>query len=281
MFRDQHPQDLNLRNDCMNLMSAAILASDRVLTVSPNYAAEIQSPEGGQGLHEILQQKGHQQRMAGILNGIADEWNPKTDPHIPTNYSLRNFDEGKALCKKELQRSLGLHEDPGAALIGFCGRLCYQKGVHLITQIIPWLLTYESSGVLGRVQVILMGKGEDTYANQLSNAENHNKGRVCGYVGFDPKIEHRMLAGCDFLMMPSQYEPCGLPQMYAQAYGTVPVVHETGGLKDSVSGLWDEHRDRETATGCAPQTPLRSPLCYETARETTLCSEKILSKYEM
>lgn len=242
-------EDLNLGDDCMNLMSAAILASDRVLTVSPNYAAEIQSPEGGQGLHEILQQKGHQQRMAGILNGIADEWSPKTDPHIPTNYSLRNFDEGKALCKKELQRSLGLHEDPGAALIGFCGRLCYQKGVHLITQIIPWLLTYESSGVLGRVQIILMGKGDDTYANQLSDAENHNKGRVCGYVGFDPKIEHRMLAGCDFLMMPSQYEPCGLPQMYAQAYGTVPVVHETGGLKDSVSGLWDEHRDRETATG--------------------------------
>lgn len=236
----------------MNLMSAAILASDRVLTVSPNYAAEIQSPEGGQGLHEILQHKGYQHRMAGILNGIADEWNPKTDPHIPVNYSIRNFEEGKLLCKKELQRSLGLHEDPGAALIGFCGRLCYQKGVHLITQIIPWLLTYESSGVLGRVQVILMGKGEDTYASQLSHAENNNKGRVCGYVGFDPKIEHRMLAGCDFLMMPSQYEPCGLPQMYAQAYGTVPVVHETGGLKDSVSGLWDEHRDRETATGSLP-----------------------------
>ena len=104
------------------------------------------------------------------------------EPKDRTNYTLENFDEGKALCKKELQRSLGLHEDPGAALIGFCGRLCYQKGVHLITQIIPWLLTYESSGVLGRVQIILMGKGEDTYANQLSNAENHNKGRVCGFL---------------------------------------------------------------------------------------------------
>jgi starch synthase len=100
MFRDQHPEDLNLGNDCMNLMSAAILASDRVLTVSPNYAAEIQSPEGGQGLHEILRQKGHQQRLAGILNGIADEWSPMTDPYIPTNYTLENFDEGKALCKK-------------------------------------------------------------------------------------------------------------------------------------------------------------------------------------
>ena len=118
----------------MNLMSAAILASDRVLTVSPNYALEIQSPEGGQGLHAILTEKGRQMRLAGILNGIADEWDPRTDPHIPRNYNLQDYMEGKAFCKKELQRSLGLHEDPGSALLGFCGRLCYQKGVHLITQ---------------------------------------------------------------------------------------------------------------------------------------------------
>ncbi|CAJ1458710.1 unnamed protein product, partial [Effrenium voratum] len=242
-------EDLNLGEDCMNLMSAAILASDRVLTVSPNYSVEIQSPEGGQGLHSILQEKGRQMRMAGILNGIADEWNPSVDPHIPMQYSLRNFEEGKAMCKRDMQRSLGLHEDLGAALLGFCGRLCYQKGVQLITEVIPWLLEYESSGVLGRVQIILMGKGEDNYATQLREAENQNKGRVCGYVGFDPKVEHRMMASCDFLLMPSQYEPCGLPQMYAQAYGTLPVVHETGGLKDSVAGLWDEHRDRDTATG--------------------------------
>ena len=150
-------QDLNLGVDCMNLMSAAILASDRVLTVSPNYAVEVQSPEGGQGLHEILTEKGRQLRMAGILNGIADEWDPRTDPHIPRNYGLSDFLEGKAHCKSDLQRSLGLHEDPGAALLGFCGRLCFQKGVHLLTQVIPWLLTYENSGVLGRVQAAAGG----------------------------------------------------------------------------------------------------------------------------
>ncbi|CAE7356527.1 SS1 [Symbiodinium natans] len=242
-------EDLNLGDDCMNLMSAAILSSDRVLTVSPNYAKEVQSPEGGQGLHDILTEKGRQLRMAGILNGIADEWDPRTDPHIPRNYGLSDVLEGKAHCKRELQKSLGLHEDPGVALMGFCGRLCYQKGVQLITEAIPWLLERENTGVLGRVQLILMGKGDDLYANQLSQAENSNRGRVCGYVGFDPKVEHRMMAGCDFLLMPSQYEPCGLPQMYAQAYGTVPVVHETGGLKDSVMGLWEEERDRTTATG--------------------------------
>ena len=231
MLREAEPscsdvcQDSNLANDCMNLLSAACLACHRVVTVD---------------------------HMADILNGIADEWNPKTDPHIVRNYNLKTFEEGKAICKMELQRSLGLHDDPRAALIGFCGRLCYQKGVHLITQIIPWLLAYDSSGVLGRVQVIVMGKGDDKYDSQVSKAENANKGRVCGYVGFDPKVEHSMLAGCDILLMPSQHEPCGLLQMYAQAYGTVPVVHETGGLKDSVSGLWDEERDRETATGSVP-----------------------------
>merc|ERR1712187_869206 len=94
-----------------------------------------------------------------------------------------------------------------------------------------------------------MGKGDAKYGEALHNAEKRHRGKVCGYVGFDPRIEHRMMAGCDLLLMPSQYEPCGLPQMYAQMYGTIPVVHETGGLKDSVKGLWDESTDQDTATG--------------------------------
>lgn len=242
-------EDLNLGDDCLNLMAAAVKTSDRVLTVSPNYAMEIQSPEGGQGLHVECREKGAQLRMAGILNGISDEWNPRTDPHIPVNYSLDDFQEKRAICKRDLQKRLGLHEDPEAALLGFCGRLCYQKGVQLITASIPWLMTPEGNGVLGRTQLILMGKGDEKYAGELMQAESSNKGKVCGYNGFDPTVEHHMMAGCDFLLMPSQYEPCGLPQMYAQAYGTLPIVHETGGLKDSVRGLWDEGRDRSTATG--------------------------------
>merc|ERR1711904_570568 len=93
-----------------------------------------------------------------------------------------------------------------------------------------------------------MGKGELKYADQLRHAEGQYRGRVCGYVGFDPRVEHQMMAGCDFFLVPSQYEPCGLPQMYAQAYGTLPIVHETGGLKDSVRGLWDDTH-LEIATG--------------------------------
>jgi 1,4-alpha-glucan branching enzyme len=242
-------EDLNLGTDCINLLAAAVKISDRVLTVSPNYAVEIQTPEGGQGLHGLLQAKGAHLRLAGILNGISDEWNPKTDPHIPVNYSLADFEEGKAKCKVDFQRKLGLNEDPNAALVGFCARLCYQKGVQLVTAIVPWLMHDTGNGVNGHVQLVMMGKGDLKYADEIRNAEQSHKGRICGFVGFDPRIEHQMMAACDFYLMPSQYEPCGLPQMYAEQYGTLPIVHETGGLKDSVRGLWDEARDKDTATG--------------------------------
>eukprot|EP00928_Gymnodinium_smaydae_P040898 TRINITY_DN276_c0_g2_i1.p1 TRINITY_DN276_c0_g2~~TRINITY_DN276_c0_g2_i1.p1 ORF type:complete len:1466 (+),score=392.54 TRINITY_DN276_c0_g2_i1:181-4398(+) len=248
-INDLQGEDLNMGDDCINLLQAGVKTCDRVLTVSPNYANEIQSPEGGFGMHEILKGKGAMLRMAGILNGIGDEWSPITDPHIPVNYGPADFEMAKARCKRELQLELGLHPDPNVALLGFCGRLCYQKGIHLITGILGWLLQDQGNGVNGRVQIIMMGKGDSLYAQQLSEAEGKNRGRVCGYVGFDPHVEHRMMAGCDFILMPSQYEPCGLPQMYAQQYATLPVVHETGGLKDSVHGLWDVERDRTKATG--------------------------------
>lgn len=235
--------------DCINLLACGIKMADRVLTVSPNYAAEIQTPLGGEGLHEMLTFKGAHLRLGGILNGISDEWNPAEDPHIVANYNITTMKEGKAKCKAALQNMLGLHEDPTIALMGFCGRLTSAKGVKLIAEMIPWVMHDEGNGVTGRVQIIMMGKGEVGIEKQLQEIECQYKGRICSYVGFDPKVEHQMMAGCDFLLMPSQYEPCGLPQMYAQAYGTLPVVHETGGLKDSVKGLWEVERDRGVATG--------------------------------
>mmetsp|Transcript_17671 Transcript_17671/g.50879 ORF Transcript_17671/g.50879 Transcript_17671/m.50879 type:complete len:764 (+) Transcript_17671:52-2343(+) len=241
---DLQGEDMHLGPDCINLLAGGIRTSDRVLTVSPNYANEIRSPEGGNGLHDILQKRGDELRLAGILNGISDEWNPATDPKIPRNYRLADVDEGKRICKAALQQELGLEVDPGACLIGFCGRLCYQKGLTLINASIDWMM----HGQPNRCQLIIMGKGEHNLAEQVGAAERRFKGRICGYVGFDPCVERRMMAGCDLLLMPSQFEPCGLPQMYAQMYGTLPVVHETGGLKDSVKGLWDDsHID--VATG--------------------------------
>lgn len=242
-------EDMHFGDDCINLLSAGIKMADRVVTVSPNYAQEIQTPEGGHGLNDVIQMKSNAMRMTGILNGISDEWNPMHDSHLPKNFGSSDFLQGKKHCKAALERELGLKEDPDRCLIGFCGRLCYQKGVHLITEIIPWLMSDEGNGVTGHVQLVLMGKGDQVYQDQLRAAEARYKGHLCGYVGFDPTVEHRMMAGCDLLLMPSQYEPCGLPQMYAQQYATLPVVHETGGLKDSVKGLWDEERDRQTATG--------------------------------
>lgn len=242
--RDVQGEDMHLGTDCINLLAGGVRTADRVLTVSPNYANEVQSPEGGHGLHEVLRQRAGEMRMAGILNGINDEWSPVTDPKIPRNYRLHDFEEGKRVCKAALQQELGLNIDPDACLIGFCGRLCFQKGLTLILGIVDWMI----NGQPNRCQLILMGKGEEQLAAQVGHAEHCHRGRICGYVGFDPAVERRMMAGCDLLLMPSQYEPCGLPQMYAQMYGTLPVVHETGGLKDSVVGLWDDSHV-EVATG--------------------------------
>jgi ADP-glucose type glycogen/starch synthase len=242
-------RDQNSGKDCLNLLSAGVTACDRVLTVSPNYAFEIQTLGGGYGLHNLLQGKASSLRLAGVLNGISDEWSPMTDPALPSNYTIKNFEEGKAHCKLSLQKELGLNEDPNVVLLGFVGRLCNQKGIHLILDSLQWMMQDQGNGVNGRVQVILMGKGDAAFSHRMMEAERNNKGRICGYTGFDPNVEHRMMAGCDILLMPSAYEPCGLPQMYAQAYGTLPVVHETGGLKDSVWGLWDQLADREKATG--------------------------------
>lgn len=253
---------MHMGNDCINLLSGGIRVADRVLTVSPNYAHEIQTAEGGHGIHDILTARARDNRLVGILNGISDEWSPALDPHIAQNYCINDFQEGKRICKEALQQELGLHADPNVCLIGFCGRLCFQKGLSLFMPLIHWLLNDLENG---RSQLIIMGKGEDEWATKVAETESMYRGRICGYVGFDPRVEHRMMAGCDLLLMPSQYEPCGLPQMYAQEYGTLPVVHETGGLKDSVRGLWDEGRDKDTATGfpfCGfSQDSLKQRLC--------------------
>lgn len=242
-------EDPRFGHDCINLLGAGIKLADSVLTVSPNYSREIQTSGGGAGLDALLREKAYDKRFLGILNGISDEWNPMLDPHIAMAYGEENFEEGKHLCKAALQRELGLVEDPDLCLIGFCGRLCHQKGIHLILESLPWLMHNEGNNVNGFAQVVFMGKGEPSFENKLREVDSHYPGRVCSYVGFDPHLEHRMLAGCDILLMPSQYEPCGLPQMYAQQYATLPVVHETGGLKDSVKGLWDLQRDASIATG--------------------------------
>jgi len=223
--------------NCVNLCKGAILCCDRVLTVSPNYAREIQTKEGGFSLEDFLVGKANGLRLTGILNGIDECWDPETDTQISKNYDIDTFVEGKRANKVELQRSLGLLQDPAIVLMGFVGRLTWQKGVDVLAECISWLMQDQGNGVNGRVQLIIMGNGENQYSNTLTWAENTYRGRVCGYVGFDPKIEHQMMAGCDLLIMPSRYEPCGLPQMICQQYGCLPIVTATGGLVDSVRDI--------------------------------------------
>jgi len=232
--------------NCVNLTKGALICADRVLTVSPNYAQEIQTPQGGFRLQDFVRAKAQSQRLGGILNGIDDCWSPETDASIARNYSVEDFLEGKRENKAALQRMLDLQVDPGAVVVGFVGRLTWQKGVDVLAQVVPWIMQDTGNGVTGRAQLIMMGNGERHLCEALRGAENCHKGRVCGYVGFDPKVEHQMMAGCDLLLMPSRYEPCGLPQMYSQQYGTLPIVTATGGLVDSVK---DVSQGADVATG--------------------------------
>jgi len=223
------------RGEVINLTKGGLITSDRVLTVSRNYALEIQTVEGGFLLDEVARSKGIY--LCGIQNGIEDTWDPRTDLAIDANFSIEDI-SGKAICKRQLQTDLGLQVDDTVALLGFVGRLTWQKGVDILKHgVVDWLMKDEGNGVTGKVQVILMGHGDTHLSDWLRHLEHTYRHRVCGYAGFDAKVERRMMAGCDFLLMPSRYEPCGIPQMLALTYGTVPIVHATGGLKDSVKDV--------------------------------------------
>jgi len=235
----------------LNLCKGAILCADRLVTVSPSYAAEIQSPQGGFGLDDLLVQKARMRRLVGIRNALDEDWDPKTDKHLARKYDLESFVAGRRECKAALQKKLGLVIAPDAVLFGFVGRLTWQKGIDVLTRAISWLLTCGMQGLPGRAQVILMGHGEQQYQRLVLDLQLRNRGVVCGYTGYDPSLEHQMMAGCDVIVMPSRYEPCGLPQMAAATYGALVIATATGGLKDTVKGLEDPN-----ASGILIQPPL-------------------------
>lgn len=222
--------------ETLNLTKAALVCCDRILTVSPGYAEEIKTPEGGFRLNDVLASKGF--FLAGILNGIDQSWNPRRDREIAAHFDTSDM-SGKAVCKQTLQKNLGLKEDPDACVMSFVGRLTAQKGIDLIGSVVEWLMEDSKDG-LNNVQLIMMGNGEPCFKDMLNWAETRWKGRVCGYYGFSPRVEREIIAGSDFFLMPSRYEPCGIPQMCAMLYGTIPLVHATGGLRDSVRSWYTE-----------------------------------------
>jgi starch synthase len=216
----------DLGEGIVNFLKTGILYADVVTTVSPTHADEIRTPEYGMGLDGLLRKRSSS--VLGILNGIdPEEWNPRTDPLIPFQYSAQDL-EGKQFCKLALMRDLGLDHDPLAPALGIVTRLVKQKGIDLLRQVLPSLL----QGVDCRLAVL--GSGETAYEEFFAALQRRFPGRACFYRGYSNELAHRIEAGCDLFLMPSLYEPCGLNQMYSLAYGTPPVVRRTGGLADAV-----------------------------------------------
>ena len=210
----------------LNWLKAGIMLSDAVCTVSPSYAKEICGPDLGMGLDGILRWKGSS--LYGILNGIDQEiYNPETDTSIAATFSSSDL-SGKAECKRALQEELGLEQNSDIPLFGFVSRLDAQKGVELVQEVLPWLVNQGA-------QVALLGTGATKYENFLRQANSHP--RVAGLATFSSSLAKKITSASDFLLMPSRFEPCGLSQQHALRYGTIPIVHATGGLRDTVKSF--------------------------------------------
>ena len=209
----------------LSFLKAGLQYADRIVTVSPTYAHEIQATEMGYGMQGLLTAR--HAYVSGILNGIDDnEWNPATDPHLPAHYDAQE-PSAKAQVKQALQLRLGLEVDAQAPLLGVVSRLTYQKGLDLLLECLPTLL---DSGA----QLAVLGSGEPEFERRYQSLAQRYAGRVSVTTRFDEPLSHQIMAGADIFLMPSRFEPCGLNQMYGMRYGTPPVVRRTGGLADSV-----------------------------------------------
>ena len=217
----------NVRNDdCMNMMKAAILYSDAITTVSPTYAKEILTDAYGEGLQSILAMR--KDDLYGILNGIDyDTNNPETDPNIPYHFNANSVYTEKVKDKLALQAEVGLPQDPDVALIGIVTRLTWQKGLDLILNRMEEILQR-------KVQLLILGAGDKKYEEPLEEIAGFGNPKISLQLKYDFGLSCRIYAGCDMFLMPSLFEPCGLSQMMSLRYGTIPIVRETGGLKDSV-----------------------------------------------
>lgn len=218
-----HELDLGL---VVNILKGAVATTDRVLTVSKGYANEICTPLGGKGLEVMLEERRH--RLDGVVNGIdMEEWNPSSDVHCAVPFDVSDL-SGKLECKRALQREMGLEVRDDVPLLGFIGRLDWQKGPDLIQESISEMMNED-------VQVIMLGSGLPELEQFMQWAEGTYSDKFRGWVGFNVAMSHRITAGCDILLMPSRFEPCGLNQLYAMRYGTLPIAHATGGLNDTIT----------------------------------------------
>ena len=213
-------------NGCANLLKAGCVFADHINTVSPSYAGEIRTAAYGEGLEGILNARQHQ--LSGILNGIDTAvFDPAHDGGIAAPYSADDL-SGKAACRAALCRELGLEIGAHTPIVAMVTRMTPQKGFDLVQCVLDELMNEQD------MAFVLLGTGNAEYEDFMRSAEWRHKGRLCAYIGYDEALSHRVYAGSDFLLMPSSFEPCGLSQMIAMRYGTLPIVRETGGLRDSV-----------------------------------------------
>src|SRR6185369_16803788 len=221
----------------INCLKAGIAFADVITTVSPRYAREITTEEFGCGLDGFLRRR--ISVLHGILNGVDyEEWNPLTDTYIPHRFSAEDL-EAKAANKTVLQSEFGLPADPKIPLFGNIGRLVEQKGVDIMLGALQEMLH-------ANIQFVQIGSGASKFQRAYLDLARHFPARAAVQIGFNEALSHRIEAGCDFFLMPSKFEPCGLNQMYSLRYGTIPVVRATGGLDDTVV---DPKEDLERANG--------------------------------
>jgi starch synthase len=226
----------------LNMLKAGIVFADQITTVSPTYAQEIQAAPGGCGLEGVLQERASD--LTGIVNGIDTElWNPKADEFIPCHYGIDNVRDGKYTARVALAARLGHAAPDERPLLAFVGRLAEQKGVSLVID-----LLHRMAGS-GMARFVVLGAGDPQFQESLKIVSSQYPEAIDVVIGFDEVLAHLIQAAADILLMPSQYEPCGLAQLYAFRYGTIPIVRATGGLVDTVVNVSDQTCADGTASG--------------------------------
>lgn len=250
-----------------SFIKGGIVYGDMLTTVSPQYAKEITTPQFGYGLEDLLRHRAD--RLVGILNG-ADyrQWNPARDPYIPYHYNAYNLAD-KQRNKTALQALMGLPENPGVPLLGMVGRLVEQKGFDLLLDALPELLRTHD------LQLVVLGSGDRALEQRLQETARTQPDRVAARFGYSEELAHQIEAGADIFVMPSRFEPCGLNQIYSLRYGTVPVVHRTGGLANTVvdaspdalrAGVASGFVFDEPSPGALAEALTRALACYRSPR---------------
>ena len=248
------------------LIKAGLFYSDRLTTVSPTYAREIQTPAFGWGLDGLLRSRAN--RLTGILNGVDTRvWDPGHDPLLPQTYGLQDIVAGKRAAKAALQRRLGLETREGAPLFGAVSRLTEQKGLDLVLAGLPTLLACDG-------QLALLGSGDSHLEHGFAVAQETYRGRVGVEIAYDESLSHLIIGGSDVILVPSRFEPCGLTQLYGLRYGTLPLVRRVGGLADTVVDATPVNLAGGDATGFAFDDDSPPALSAAVERAAALFAER-------